>query len=276
VSAPDDPRDPTSPEAAGDTAGAAPRERDGVARGGDPDAQPLDEARDAERAHARIAAAIARAGEAYAPRPDWQARVLAAAAAEAAGAPARATAAEPAPAPGPPTSAQATGPTRGRWILRWWWAIAAPAAAAAAAGLLVLSRGRDGGGGAISDGSSRSADARLAISLARGSAAPMLGSDEARLGDEIIARSGGPGRHRAVWIFRNDTALVAECAPAMPCAAGDGAEARYVIDRIGRYTVIGVRARAPIPPPDRGSLDRSQAAAVRAGAELEQRVIIVD
>jgi hypothetical protein len=120
-----------------------------------------------------------------------------------------------------------------------------------------------------------SADGAPRIEIVAGATA--MRSTSARVGDRIRVRVGDG---MAVWLYREDRALIARCdarspsglAPGPRCAVGkDGLALESELAAPGRYQVVVVPREAPPPS---GNLDRDVAAA--AGQGLEFRLTEVD
>ena len=142
----------------------------------------------------------------------------------------------------------ATSPATPARRPRWWW-FALPALAVAAIVAIVIGTRKPAEPDVLA----------LAIDLRSGSA--VVRGTSAKVGDVVHATASG-GRHRAVWIYRDDRVLVLAC-PGAPagCVARDGTlSGEVTLDAPGRYTVIALDGDAPLPPPT-GSLDGDLAAA---------------
>lgn len=178
---------------------------------------------------ARIEAALARAGDEHAPRPGWQARVLA---------------------------ATASPPPRRRW-----WLAAAPALAAAAAVVLWWTWPRGAAAPAPP------APIELALVLDRGGA--VVRGSSAEVGDVMHATARGGGGFRGVWIYRNDRELIAACPGGGSCKeTADAMTATVPLRVIGRYSIVVLSADVALPSPA-GVLDEDLAAAAKAGARYQ-------
>jgi hypothetical protein len=191
----------------------------------------------------RVTRALAQLGTEHEPPVGWESRVLAAIA--------------PAPAPAP-------APAR----RRWWFAVPAAAAVAIAAVLLVprlLPR----------------PDA-LALVIEREPSATRLRGDpgdEARiavpLGGRIRVVARGGGRHHAIWVYRDATALVAHCPGDAACRLADGElDLALALPTIGTYQVVAWSSDTELPAP-RGAYDADFAAATTGNATAKLRLVEV-
>lgn len=146
---------------------------------------------------------------------------------------------------------------------RPWWLLAAPALAAAALALWWW-RARP----------APTQVPQLAVVVAR-VAEPVRGQS-VRVGDSLqLAAKGGPG-HRALWVYRGAAELLLVCPQSPACTTVEGGlEATLEVPRVGQYTVLALWSSRPLPAPV-GSLDDEVAAALRAEAIIERRVLVVD
>ncbi len=99
----------------------------------------------------------------------------------------------------------------------------------------------------------------LEVSIARGSA--VMRGQAAHVGDVVHATARGSLAHRAIWIYRGDTALMVAC----PGASCSDPTAELALQTLGTYSIVVLGSRAEIPAPH-GSLDTDVAAAAQAGA----------
>jgi hypothetical protein len=92
---------------------------------------------------------------------------------------------------------------------------------------------------------------------------------EAQPGDllRLTAATGG-SRHAELRVYRNDTELVLRCSTDRPCTRqGDEVRAAVLLDAVGRYQPILMRAEKPLPPPV-SDLEKDTSAALAAGADV--------
>lgn len=153
--------------------------------------------------------------------------------------------------------AATAAPKRRPW---WWFAIPAVVVAAAVVAIVIGTRGP------------REPDA-LALAVHIGSGSAVVRGTSAKVGDSVRATASG-GRHRAVWIYREDRELVIACPGATGCLAGDTLVAETVLRVPGRYTVVALDSAAVLPAPT-GSLDTDVAAALTAKATTRTETIDV-
>lgn len=153
-----------------------------------------------------------------------------------------------------------TQPAQRAW--RWWFAVA-PALAAAALALWWW-RARP-----VVESAPQ-----LAVLVER-AAEPVRGQSM-RVGDSLrLSASGGVG-HRALWVYRGAAELLLACPQSPACSVvGEGLEATLNLTHVGQYTVIALWSPQPLPAPI-GSLDSELAAALRAEAMVERRVLVID
>ena len=92
---------------------------------------------------------------------------------------------------------------------------------------------------------------------------------EAQPGDllRLTAATGG-ARHAELRVYRNDTELVLRCSTDRPCSRrGDELRAAVLLDAVGRYQPLLMRAESPLPAPV-SDLDKDTSAALAAGADV--------
>jgi hypothetical protein len=92
---------------------------------------------------------------------------------------------------------------------------------------------------------------------------------EAQPGDllRLTAATGG-SRHAELRVYRNDTELVLRCSTDRPCSRhGDEVRAAVLLDAVGRYQPLLMRAEKPLPPPV-SDLEKDTSAALAAGADV--------
>lgn len=92
---------------------------------------------------------------------------------------------------------------------------------------------------------------------------------EAQPGDllRLTAATGG-SRHAELRVYRNDTELVLRCSTDRPCSRqGDEVRAAVLLDAVGRYQPLLMRAEKPLPPPV-SNLEKDTSAALAAGADV--------
>lgn len=92
---------------------------------------------------------------------------------------------------------------------------------------------------------------------------------EAQPGDllRLTAATGG-ARHAELRVYRNDTELVLRCSTDRPCSRrGDEVRAAVLLDSVGRYQPLLMRAERPLPPPV-SDLEKDTSAALAAGADV--------
>jgi hypothetical protein len=187
--------------------------------------------------HQRVRSAFTELGAAHEPRPDFEARMLAAIARQQAGA-------------------------RGRWQ---WWGLGLGAAAAAAAAVVFLLMDR-----------SAPQVAELRIEVIAGGAATRTTMHQVGDILDIQATPGGAA-HAELRVYRNDTDLVLHCPSAADarCARqGHALTARLVLGAMGRYQILWLTSDTPLLAPET-SLEHDVARAARAGARHELREIEV-
>lgn len=93
---------------------------------------------------------------------------------------------------------------------------------------------------------------------------------EAQPGDllRLMATTGG-ARHAELRVYRNDTELVLRCSTDRPCSRqGDEVRAAVLLDTVGRYQPLLLRAERPLPPPV-SDLEKDTSAALAAGADVK-------
>lgn len=92
---------------------------------------------------------------------------------------------------------------------------------------------------------------------------------EAQPGDllRLTATTGG-ARHAELRVYRNDTELVLRCSTERPCSRrGDEVRAAVLLDAVGRYQPLLMRAEIPLPSPV-SNLEKDTRAALAAGADV--------
>ena len=92
---------------------------------------------------------------------------------------------------------------------------------------------------------------------------------EAQPGDllRLTAATGG-ARHAELRVYRNDTELVLRCSTDRPCSRqGDELRAAVLLDAVGRYQPLLMRAEKPLPSPV-SDLEKDTTAALAAGADV--------
>jgi hypothetical protein len=92
---------------------------------------------------------------------------------------------------------------------------------------------------------------------------------EAQPGDllRLTAATGG-ARHAELRVYRNDTELVLRCSTDRPCTRrGEELRAAVLLDAVGRYQPLLMRAQSPLPPPV-SDLEKDTSAALAAGADV--------
>ena len=135
---------------------------------------------------------------------------------------------------------------RGRW---WWFAL--PALAIAAVVVIVIATREP------------AAPPQLALAVEIQAGGAVVRGSQAKVGDVVRATATG-GKHRAIWIYREDKELVAAC----------DRTCEVTLAAPGRYTVVALAAGAPLPQPT-GSLDADLAAALAAKATSRTETIDV-
>jgi len=93
---------------------------------------------------------------------------------------------------------------------------------------------------------------------------------EAQPGDllRLTAATGG-ARHAELRVYRNDTELVLRCSTDRPCSRqGDEVRAAVLLDAVGRYQPLLMRAESPLPSPV-SDLEKDTSAALAAGADVK-------
>lgn len=93
---------------------------------------------------------------------------------------------------------------------------------------------------------------------------------EAQPGDllRLTAATGG-ARHAELRVYRNDTELVLRCSTDRPCTRrGEELRAAVLLDAVGRYQPLLMRAESPLPPPV-SNLEKDTSAALAAGADVK-------
>jgi hypothetical protein len=99
---------------------------------------------------------------------------------------------------------------------------------------------------------------------------------EAQPGDllRLTAATGG-ARHAELRVYRNDTELVLRCSTDRPCSRrGDEVRAAVLLDAVGRYQTLLMRAEKPLPSPV-SDLEKDTSAALAAGADVRLGTEIV-
>lgn len=95
---------------------------------------------------------------------------------------------------------------------------------------------------------------------------PALRGSTANLGDRVHVTATSRDRYRAIWVYRGDRQLVVACPAGPSCnGSGDTLTADFTLQFFGRYFVLAVASRTPLPEPA-GSLDLDRATAENAGA----------
>ena len=141
----------------------------------------------------------------------------------------------------------ATAPRR---RARWWW-FALPAVAIATIVLLVSLRGKE--------------PDQLAVAIEIDSNGSVMRGTSAKVGDVVTVTARG-GKHRNIWIYREDNELVIACPGSTDCRLARGemtARAKLLVP--GRYTVVAIASDTFLAKPT-GSLDADVAAAHAAKA----------
>jgi hypothetical protein len=92
---------------------------------------------------------------------------------------------------------------------------------------------------------------------------------EAQPGDLLrLTAAAGGSRHAELRVYRNDTELVLRCSTESPCARrGDEMRAAVLLDTVGRYQPLLMRADRPLPSPV-SDLEKDTSAALAAGADV--------
>ena len=93
---------------------------------------------------------------------------------------------------------------------------------------------------------------------------------EAQPGDllRLTAATGG-AQHAELRVYRNDTELVLRCSTDLPCSRqGDELRAAVLLDTVGRYQPLLLRAEKPLPSPV-SDLEKDTSAALAAGADVK-------
>jgi hypothetical protein len=194
---------------------------------------------------ARIEDALRHMGQEHAPAPDWQARVLAATAD--ANVSARPTA-----------RGSGTFDFTARRSSRLRLVLVPAFAAAAAIALFVWAQQKP----------EPTAVAELALAVDVEHKATVRGED-AHKGDVLHVRASG-GRHRAVWIYRENVRVLG-CPGDAACTA-DGAA--YTIPSLGNYEIVALAADAPLPA-SVGDYDSDLAAVKAAGIRYRTETVSV-
>jgi hypothetical protein len=99
---------------------------------------------------------------------------------------------------------------------------------------------------------------------------------EAQPGDllRLTAATGG-AHHAELRVYRNDTELVLRCSTDRPCTRrGEELRAAVLLDAVGRYQPLLMRAESPLPPPV-SNLEKDTSAALAAGADVRLGAEIV-
>jgi hypothetical protein len=93
---------------------------------------------------------------------------------------------------------------------------------------------------------------------------------EAQAGDLLrLTAAVGGARHAEIRVYRNDTELVLRCATDHPCSRrGNELRAAVLLDAVGRYQPLLMRAEKPLPPPV-SDLEKDTRAALAAGADVK-------
>lgn len=94
--------------------------------------------------------------------------------------------------------------------------------------------------------------------------------DSAHVGDDLIATATGGAGTRVLWVYRNESELVAVCPGGAMCTSRGGLTARIRLASLGLYTVVALTSPTPLPEPH-GSYDADLAAAGAAGATIRTR-----
>jgi len=180
----------------------------------------------------RLERAIAQLGAEHEPPPGWEAQVLAAI--------------EP---------QRAAVPERRPWLRRWWPAI--PTAVLAAAVLVLVLR----------PGRSEALEVAFVATAgdpSRGATRGEQRADEVTLGSRLdLAVRGGRG-HRALWLYRVGSGLVAACPGDARCdTAGGAPHLALTAGQIGEYQIVVLTTDAALPAPS-GDYDRDVAALLDA------------
>lgn len=113
----------------------------------------------------------------------------------------------------------------------------------------------------------------LAIEIETGGT--IVRGTSAHVGDVVHATIRGHGRHRALWVYRNDTELLIACPGDAGCRTSEpGVTADVTLSAPGTYTFVGLTSDTVIARPA-GSLDSAVAEMMRAGGErtIEQVVV---
>jgi hypothetical protein len=90
----------------------------------------------------------------------------------------------------------------------------------------------------------------------------------------LTAATGG-SRHAELRVYRNDTELVLRCSTERPCSRqGDELRAAVLLDTVGRYQPLLMRAESPLPH-SVSNLEKDTSAALAAGADVRLGTEIV-
>src|SRR5262249_13086813 len=98
---------------------------------------------------------------------------------------------------------------------------------------------------------------------------------DAAVGDVVTITARGGDGERAIWVYRDEQALVLRCPGAAACAvSGAGIAVDLALSQVATYTIVAVAARAALPVPS-GSYDDDIAAARRDGIAVREDRLIV-
>jgi hypothetical protein len=145
---------------------------------------------------------------------------------------------------------------RSRWLGWRGWLVPAGAVAAASLAALLLIR--------------LPGPRTPSLSVEVQAGATVRRGGEAQPGDLLwLTATAGGARHAELRVYRNDTELVLRCSTDRPCSRrGDELHAAVLLDAVGRYQPLLMRAEKPLPPPV-SNLEKDTTAALAAGADVK-------
>jgi hypothetical protein len=148
---------------------------------------------------------------------------------------------------------------------RPWWQFAAPAVVVAAAAVLLV----------VVVMPPRPRELALDLEFDRQPVTRGDQPDERRVGEIVHATASGGGRNRAIWVYRNELALVIACPRDPICrVSGNAVSVDVVLGTVGEYKILALSSDAALPEP-RGNYDADAAAAMRADLTTKPHVLHV-
>ncbi|HLL22299.1 MAG TPA: hypothetical protein VK427_09220 [Kofleriaceae bacterium] len=114
----------------------------------------------------------------------------------------------------------------------------------------------------------------LTLRVEIASSAVVVRGSSAKIGDTLRATARG-GRHRAVWIYREETQLVMACPGGASCRVDSGSlSAEITLRAPGRYQIVAAAGDVALPAPA-GSFDGDVAAVDAARVRFRTETVDV-